>query len=151
MDLLAKIKADLTASLKEGAQRKTETLRMVLAAIHNAEVASRSAAERASLRDEEVRAVLQKEAKKRREAARAFREGGREELARKEEEELSYILPYLPQPVSDTELEARVKEIIERGTREFGAVMKEIMAEFRGRVDGKRASEIVRKQLSSCK
>ncbi|RMD67152.1 GatB/YqeY domain-containing protein [Candidatus Parcubacteria bacterium] len=149
MDLLAKIKADLAASLKQGAQRKTETLRMVLAAIHNAEVASRASQGDAPLRDTEVCAVLQKEAKKRREAARAFREGGREELARKEEEELSYILPYLPQPVSDAELAAKIQEVIGRGVREFGAVMKEVMAAFRGRVDGKKASEMVKKHLSS--
>src|SRR5215207_9469246 len=127
----------------------TATLRMALAAITTEEVAGSSARE---LSDEEVLKVLAREAKKRREAAEAFSSAGRAELAERERAEGGVLDGYLPTQLSDDEVADLVRGAITEtgatGMPQMGAVMKAAQARAAGRVDGRRLSAEVRRQLA---
>jgi hypothetical protein len=128
---------------------RTATLRMALTAISTAEVAGKTAKQ---LSDDEVLAVLTKEAKKRREAAEAFRDGGRPEQAAAEDAEAAIIAEYLPEPLTDDELHALVAEAItEAGAespRDMGKVMKLLTPRVAGRADGKTVAAAVKNRLA---
>ena len=104
-ELKERLRTDLTASMRARDELRTATIRMVLAAVANAEVAGAHARE---LSDDEVVSVIAKEAKKRREAADAFRKGGRPDSADREDAEAGVIADYLPTPLTETELTALV-------------------------------------------
>ena len=109
--LADQLQADLTAAMKARDEVRSSTLRMVLTAITNAEVAGKEAR---TLSDDEVMSVLSSEAKKRREAATAFTDGGRAEMAAKEEAEAAVIADYLPEPLTPAEIESIVAAAIEQ-------------------------------------
>jgi uncharacterized protein YqeY len=144
------IRADLTASLKARDSLRASTLRMVIAAISNAEVAGKEARE---LTDEDVLTVLTSEAKKRREAAQAFDAGDRPELAEKERAEAAILAEYLPAPLTDEEISAIVAAAIEstgaEGPKAMGAVMGVVQPQVRGRADGAVVAAEVRRQLGA--
>ena len=145
-----RLRTDLTASMKARDEIRSSTLRMVLTAITNAEVAGKEARE---LTDEDVLTVLASEAKKRREAATAFADGGRAEMAAKEEAEAAVIADYLPEPLSDAEVVAIVSAAIEQtgaageGMRAMGKVMGVVQPQVKGRADGSAVAAEVRRQL----
>lgn len=149
-DLKDRLRADLTASMKARDETRTATLRMILSAISTEEVSGKAAHE---LGDEDVLRVLTREAKKRREAADAFAGGGRPEQAAKESAEGQIIAGYLPAQLDDEQLEALVrKAVAETGATQgsqLGQVMRIAQAAAAGRVDGKRLSTEVRRQLAS--
>jgi uncharacterized protein len=122
---------------------------MVLTAVTNAEVAGAQARE---ISDDEVVGVLAKEAKKRRDAADAFRQGGRPDLAEREDAEAAVIAGYLPAPLTDDELDALVDAAVaETGAnslREMGAVMKRLATDVAGRADGARVAAAVKARLA---
>src|SRR3954465_4585808 len=137
MTLKERLRGDLTAAIKDRDELRTGTLRMALAAITTEEVAGKVARE---LDDDDVIAVLGREAKKRREAAEAFDDAGRAELAARERAEGEVLAGYLPAQLSDEELTALVAEAIaETGAdspRAMGQVMKLIGPRASGRADG---------------
>jgi uncharacterized protein len=141
MALLDEIRADLTDAMRAGEKEKVGALRLLLSELQKA------AKEGA---DDEV-AVLRRERKRRLEAARAYREGGRADLAEGEEAEAELISGYLPAELPEEELRA----IIEQAVRDSGAAtpqdmgkaMRQAMAAVDGRADGKRVSELVRASL----
>lgn len=147
--LKERLQSDLTAAMRERAETRTSTLRMALTAISTAEVAGKEARQ---LSDDEVVAVLTKEAKKRREAAEAYREGGRPDSAAAEEAEAEIIATYLPEPLTDDELRALVDEAIaEAGAespRDMGKVMKLLTPRVGGRADGKTVAATVKERLA---
>jgi len=147
--LKSTLRVDLHASMRERDQVRSATLRMALTAIANEEVSGTSARE---LSDDEVLKVLAKEAKKRREAATAYREAKRPELAAKEEAELTLLEAYLPAQLSDTELKALVARVLEEtgatGMPQLGQVMKAASALVAGRAEGGRVAAIVKSALS---
>jgi uncharacterized protein len=147
-ELKSRLKSDLTTAMKARDELSTATLRMVLTAVTNEEVAGTSARE---LSDDEVMRVLTREAKKRREAAEAFDQAGRTELADRERAEGVVIDTYLPTQLGDDELTALVAAAITEsgasGPRDIGAVMKAVGPKIAGRADGKRVSDEVRRQL----
>ena len=149
-ELKSTLHADLTTSMKARDELSTATLRMLLTAITNEEVAGSTARE---LTDDEVLRVINREAKKRREAAEAFGNAGRSEQARRELDEETVLNRYLPRQLDDAELSALVAAAIaEAGTteqRQMGLVMKAATPKIAGRADGKRVSDEVRRQLSS--
>jgi uncharacterized protein YqeY len=149
MKLKQRLQEDLTAAIKARDELRTATLRMALAAVTNEEVAGKTARE---LGDDEIVAVISREAKKRREAADAFRDGGRPELAEREQAEGAVLADYLPEPLSDEELAALVAEAItETGAdspRQLGAVMKIVTPQVAGRAEGGRVAAEVRRQLA---
>jgi len=148
--LKSTLRADLHTSMRERDQLRSATLRMALTAVTNEEVSGTTARE---LSEEEVLRVLTKEAKKRREAATAYMEAERPELAAKEEAELVYLEAYLPAQLSDAELEALVAQAITEtgasGMPQMGLVMKAAAALVAGRADGGRVAAIVKSALAA--
>jgi uncharacterized protein YqeY len=144
-----KLKADLTASLKSKDEVRLRTVRMALAAINVEEVAGKEARE---LTDDEVIKVLTKEAKKRREAAEAFRNAGRTEQAEAELAEQAVLEEYLPAQLSDEELAALVDAAIAEtgasGPQAMGQVMKAVNPKVAGRAEGGRVAALVRARLT---
>jgi hypothetical protein len=148
--LKARLQSDLNQAMKSRDELRTATLRMTLAAITTEEVAGAAARE---LSDDEVQRVITRETRKRREAADAFDQGGRAELADRERAEGAVLEGYLPNQLDDTELADLVQAaVVEAGAtepRELGAVMKLVQPRVAGRADGRRVSDEVRRQLSS--
>ena len=148
-ELKDRLRSDLTVSMRGRDELRTATIRMVLTAVTNAEVAGAQARE---ITDDEVVGVLAKEAKKRRDAADAFRQGGRPDLAEREDAEAAVIAGYLPAPLTDDELDALVDAAVaETGAtslREMGAVMKRLATDVAGRADGARVAAAVKARLA---
>jgi uncharacterized protein YqeY len=142
--------ADMRAALKARDELTTSTLRMALAAIGTAEVAGK---EKRDLSDDEVLAVLTKEAKKRREAAAAFADAGRAEQAAKENAEGEVLDRYLPKQLADDELAGVVREALTAGgfsgMGQMGPAMKAAQAAVAGRAEGGRVAQEVRRQLGA--
>lgn len=141
MTLADSVKSDLTTAMKAGEKDRVGTLRLLLSELQKA-------AKEGS--DDEL-AVLRRERKRRLEAASAFRDGDRPELAQAEEAEAQIIATYLPAELSEEELATIVNDAVaETGAtspKEMGAVMKAAMAKVAGRADGKRVSALVRSTL----
>jgi uncharacterized protein YqeY len=147
-ELKARLHSDLNTAMKARDELTVATLRMALTAVTTEEVAGKSARE---LSDDEVMRVLTREAKKRREAAEAFADAGRTELAERERAEGTVLDRYLPSQLGDDELgELVAAAITESGAtspRDMGAVMKIVVPQVAGRADGKRVSDEVRRRL----
>ncbi len=145
-----RLRADLTTAIKARDELRSSTLRMVLTSITNAEVAGKEARE---LSDDDILGVLSTEAKRRREAATAFKEGGREEMAAKEAAEGEIIADYLPTPLTESEIADLVTAVIaqtgtaDEGMRAMGKVMGVVTPQVKGRADGGAVAAEVRKQL----
>jgi hypothetical protein len=146
-----RLRNDLTGSIKARDELRSSTLRMVLAAITNAEVAGKQARE---LSDDDIVGVLSTEAKKRREAASAFADAGRAELADKERAEAAVIADYLPEQLDEAAIAEIVTAAIQQtgaadeGMRAMGKVMGVVQPEVRGRADGAAVAAEVKRQLS---
>ncbi|NUK22444.1 GatB/YqeY domain-containing protein [Streptomyces lunaelactis] len=150
--LKSKLQEDLTAAIRARDELRSSTLRLTLTAITKEEVSGKAARE---LSDDEVQKVIAKEAKKRREAAEAFTQGGRTESAEREKAEGVLLDAYLPQQLSDEELEQIVAAAVEEakgagaeGPRAMGAVMKIVNPEVAGRAEGGRVAAAVKKLLA---
>lgn len=145
-----RLRADLTTAIKARDDIRSSTLRMVLTALTNAEVAGKVAKE---LTDDEVLTVLSSEAKKRREAAVAFEEGGRPEQAAKERAETAVLQEYLPAQLGPEEIAAVVSAAVEQlgaagsGPKAMGQVMGIVTPQVKGRADGAAVAAEVRRQL----
>lgn len=145
-----RLRADLTTAMKARDEVRSSTLRMVLTAVTNAEVAGKVAKE---LTDDEVLAVLASEAKKRREAAVAFEEGNRPEQAAKERAETAILQDYLPEQLGVEEIAAIVTAAVEQagaagaGPKAMGQVMGLVSPQVKGRADGAAVAAEVRRQL----
>ena len=139
---------DMKTAMRSGDRVRRDTLCMALAAIKQVEIDQQT-----TLDDEQTLALLQKEAKKRQEAIADYNKAGRPEAAKGEHAELDIIKEYLPAQVSEEEITARAQAIIDEqglsGPRAIGAVMKQLMAEFQGRADGRVVNQIVRQLLSA--
>lgn len=148
--LKSTLRTDLHTSMRERDQVRSATLRMALTAVTNEEVSGTTARE---LSDDEVLKVLAKEAKKRREAATAYLEAKRPELAAKEEAELVFLEAYLPAQLSESEIQALVVQAISEtgasGMPQMGQVMKAANALVAGRADGGRVATLVKAALAA--
>lgn len=148
--LKEKLESDLKNALKAGESRCVSVLRMVISAIRNKEIETMK--KETGLSEDEIVAVLQTEARKRRDSVAEFRKGGREELARNEEAEIIILQPYLPAEASDEDVDNAVREAIrETGATspaDFGKAMKAAMAKLKGRADGNRVSLAVKRALA---
>ncbi|MEY2969476.1 MAG: hypothetical protein RIQ64_2103 [Actinomycetota bacterium] len=152
MTLKETIKADLTTAMKARDEMTTSTLRMVLSAITNAEVAGDQAV---TLDDNQMIAVLQSEAKKRAEAAQIYADAGRTEAATKEKAELVVIERYLPAAMSDDELNAIITEEVAKakasgaeGGKAMGAVVKAVRERAGSSADGSRIAAAVKAAIN---
>ncbi|MBE4735279.1 MULTISPECIES: GatB/YqeY domain-containing protein [Streptomyces] len=150
--LKSKLQEDLNAAIKERDELRSSTLRLTLTAITKEEVAGK---EKRELSDDEVLKVITKEAKKRREAAEAFAQGGRTESAEREKAEGVLLAEYLPKQLSDEELREIVVQAVEEvraagaeGPRAMGQVMKIVNPKVAGLAEGGRVAAIVKQQLA---
>ncbi|GAA1034946.1 GatB/YqeY domain-containing protein [Virgisporangium ochraceum] len=145
----ARLETDLRAAMKARDELVTSTLRMALTAVKAAEVSGKAARE---LTDDEVLGVLTKEAKKRREAAAAFADAGRDALATKERAEEEVLSGYLPAQLSDEEIADLLAGALAAGgfsgKQSMGPAMKAAQAAVAGRAEGGRVAAEVRRQLS---
>lgn len=147
MGIHDELKGELTKSVKAHDRERVGTLRYLLSALHNREIEKRSSGQNETLLDEDVRAVLGKEAKRRTEAIELFRQGGRDDLAAREEKELQVIREYLPTPLTREEIEREVEALVGESSRDFPSVMREAMGRMKGRADGALVGEIIKKKL----
>jgi uncharacterized protein YqeY len=149
MSLKAKLRDDLTESIRSRNELRSSTLRMILTAITNEEVSGKEAR---VLTDAEVITVLTREAKKRREAAEAFEQGGAPERSQREMAEGEVIAEYLPSPLSQDELNSLISEAIAatgaEGPSGMGVVMKYLQPKVAGRADGATVSSAVKTALA---
>ncbi|HEX3256393.1 MAG TPA: GatB/YqeY domain-containing protein [Gaiellaceae bacterium] len=147
MSLIARIEDELKEAMRARDQERTDTLRMTLASLRSAEKELQR-----PLKDDEELQVLQRERKRRNEAAEAFREGGRPERAEKEERELAVIEEFMPEPMSEEDIERIIDDAIaETGAtslRDLGRVMADVMPQVAGRADGSTVSQLVREKLA---
>jgi uncharacterized protein len=145
--LIARIEGELTAAMRARDRERADTLRLTLAALRSAE----KELQRPLAENEELQ-VLQRERKRRAEAADAFRSGGRDEQAAAEERELAVIEEFMPAPIDEDELERIVDDAIaETGAtslRDLGRVMADVMPQVAGRADGSEVSRLVREKLA---
>jgi uncharacterized protein YqeY len=139
---------DLKTAMKAGDKIALEVLRMLKSELKYKEIELGR-----DLNDEDYLSVLSSAAKRRREAITEFKKGGRDDLANKESAELDIINKYLPQQLSDTEIEKIVDEVIAEvqatTPADIGKVMKAVMPRVKGRADGRKINEIVGKKLNS--
>jgi uncharacterized protein len=149
--LKERLRSDLTVAIKNRDKVRSGTIRMVLTAITEAEVAGSKAIE---LSDQQVLDVVIREAKKRREAEEAYASAGRTELAEKEHAESDVLADYLPQQLTGSEISAIVADAIastgaaELGMKGMGKVMSQVTPQTKGRADGSVVAAEVRRQLS---
>ena len=150
--LKERLRADLTTALKARESLTVSTIRLALGAISTAEVAGTEARE---LSDEDVLEILTKEAKKRRESAAAFDEGGRPEMAQKERDEAAILAVYLPAALSQEEIAAIVTAAVEQtgaageGRTAMGRVLGVVQPQVKGRADGGAVAGEVKRQLGA--
>jgi len=132
--------------MKSGDKRRVGTLRLLLSTLKNEKIQAQR-----NLTAEEVEAVLRRSVKQRKDSIEQYGRGGRQDLVDAETEELAILEGYLPKGLSETEIEAALKDVIrEKGfssSKDVGPAMKELMTRHRGRVDGKQAQEIARRLL----
>jgi uncharacterized protein YqeY len=142
-----KLSEDLKAALKSGDKTKISTLRLVLNEIKNRKISDRTE----KIEDEKIIGIIQKMGSRHKESIAQFKKGGREDLVEKESKELSVLDAYLPEQLSEEELEKIVSESIAQAgassMKDMGKVMKDVMARVQGQADGKAVGEIVKKKL----
>jgi uncharacterized protein YqeY len=147
VSLITEIEAQLKDAMREGDAERRDALRLILSSLRGAE----KELQRALSEDEELQ-VLQRERKKRVEAAEAFHAAGREEQAEKEEAELDVLEEFMPEPLSDDEVEEIVDDVIAEvgatSMRDIGRVMADVMPQVAGRADGSAVSQLVREKLA---
>jgi uncharacterized protein len=145
--LIDELGDDVKDAMRAGDTARRDALRLILASLKSAEKDLLR-----PLSEEEELQVLQRERKKRIEAAEAFRGGGREEQAAKEEAELAVLEEFMPEPLTEEELERIVDDAIaENGAtsmRDMGRVMKDVMPQISGRADGAAVSQMLREKLA---
>jgi len=146
MELKAGLQEAAKAALKSRDTVKLSTLRLLLAAVHNEEIRLRK-----ELGAEEIQKVIATLSKQRSEAIELYRKGGRDDLAQKEEAELGILQAYLPQPLTEQEVQTLIRESIAElgatGVQDLGKVMKQVMPKVSGRTDGKRVNELAKALL----
>lgn len=146
MSLKLRIEEDLKKAVLQKEALRVSCLRLVKAAIKNKEIDKRG-----ELDEDQLIGILQTLAKQRKESIELFGKGGRQDLVDQETKELAIIEGYLPQPLSDGDLEKLVAETVQTlnvsGPKEMGRVMKEVMAKAKGRADGKKINELVKRKL----
>jgi len=140
--LKQKISDDVKQAMKSGDTVRRSILRLVLSAISNAEIAKRS-----PLEEGDILGIIAKEAKQHHESIDAFKQGNRADLVAREEAELAILQEYLPQQLTRAEIEETARRIIREvgaeGPRDRGKVMSQIIAELKGKADGREINEVV--------
>ena len=145
--LKLKLSDDLKQAMKGGDTVKRDTIRLVMSAINNAEIAKQT-----KLSDTDVIGIIAREIKQRQESIDAFKNGGRQDLVDKEQAEMTILQSYMPKQVGHDEVVAAAKRIIEEvgahGPSDKGKVMPKIITELKGKADGREINNVVTELLS---
>ena len=147
MNLKDRLTEDLKQAMRQGDERRKSTIRLVRAAIINAEIEQGE-----DLGEDEVLAIIAKQAKQRRESVAEFAKGGRQDLVDQEEEELQILLSYLPAQMSRDEIEVAAQQVIAEvgatSMAQMGEVMRQLMSQLKGKADGSLVNQVVREILT---
>ncbi len=145
--LKQKLSDDLKQAMRDGDKVKRSVIRLAMAAIKNAEIARQ-----ATLEDADVLGIIAKEARQRKESIEAFKQGNRQDLVTQEEAELAILQQYLPQQMTREEVITEVRRVIEevgaQGLRDKGKVMPKLIAQLKGKADGREINAVVTELLS---
>ncbi|MFC1968238.1 GatB/YqeY domain-containing protein [Chloroflexota bacterium] len=148
MTLLEKLREDLKQALKSDDRLRRSAIRLVMAGVQNAEIAQGS-----PLDDPGVLGIIAKEARQRRESIEAFTQGNRQDLVVQEEAELAILLEYLPQQMTREEIEVAARRVIDevgaQGIKDKGKVMSSLMAQLKGRAEGRDINAVVSDLLAA--
>jgi len=143
---LKKIENDVKDAMRAGDRPRVSTLRLLLSALKNEKIQAHR-----DLTDEEIEAVIRRGVKQRKDSIEQYAKGGRQDLVDAEQAEMDLLQTYLPQGMSEQELESAVKSVIAdrsiTSRKEMGAVMKELMTRYKGKIDGRQAQEIAQRLL----
>ena len=146
--LKERLTGDLKQAMKSGDTMRRNVIRLMMSAIQNAEIAKRD-----ELEESDIIGVIAKEARQRQESIDAFKQGNRQDLVAQEEAELVIIQEYLPQQAGHEEIVAAAQQIIAdvgaEGPRDKGKVMPRLIAQFKGKADGREINDIVTELLGS--
>jgi hypothetical protein len=146
--LKQKLMDDLKQALKERDKVKRSAIRLAIAAIKNAEIARQ-----ASLEDADILGIIAKEIRQRKESIEAFKLGNRQDLVAQEEAELAVLEQYLPRQMTREEIIAEARQVITevgaQGLRDKGKVMPQLIAQLKGKADGREINEVVTELLTS--
>lgn len=147
MSLIAQIQEELTKAMRERDAERRDTLRLILSSLQSAQKELQR-----ELQEQEELQVLQRERKRRAEAAEAFRTGGAEDRAEQEDRELAVIEEFMPEQLSEEELESIIDDVLAEcgatSMRDLGRVMADVMPQVAGRADGSQVSQLVREKLA---
>jgi len=145
--LAERLSEDLKQAMKEKDKLRLSVIRMVRAAIKNAEIEKRR-----PLNEDEIIDVLSRELKQRQESLQEFEKAGRQDLSEQVQQEIQILRQYLPEPLDDQALQELVKEAIQAvgaiSKRDLGKVMSYLMPKVKGRADGKKVNQMVQQQLN---
>lgn len=148
VSLKERLSSDLKQAMRGGDKVRRSVIRLVLAAVHNAEIARQAA-----LGDNDVLGVIAKESRQREESIEAFKKGNRPDLVAQEEAEKAVLQEYLPQQMTRDEVIAEARRVIEevgaQGPRDKGKVMPKLIAQLKGRADGREINTVVTELLGS--
>lgn len=148
MELKQKLTDDLKQAMKSGNKVKRSVIRLVLAAMNNAEIARQ-----APLEDSDILGIIAKEARQREESIEVFKQGNRPDLAAQEEAELAVLKEYLPRQMTREEIITAARRVIEevgaQGAKDKGKVMPKLIAQLKGRADGREINAVVTELLAS--
>jgi len=148
VSLAEKIRSDLQQALRQGDKVRCSVFRLVLASVRNAEIHQQK-----TLDDPDILAVIDKEAKKRRESIEAFEKGNRQDLVAQEKAELAILLEYLPEQMSHDEIVAQARKVINElgatGPGDKGKIMSQLMPQLKGKAQGQEVSAVVSELLSN--
>jgi uncharacterized protein YqeY len=146
-NLKQRLTDDLKQAMKGGDTLKRSALRLLMASIHNAEIAKRT-----TLEDADILGIIAKEVRQRQESIESFQQGNRQDLVAKEEAELAVLQGYLPQQMTHEEIVEAARQVIAevgaQGPADKGKVMPKIIAQLKGRADGREINEVVTELLS---
>jgi len=149
--ILEKVNEDLKKAMQGKDKLIVSVLRMLISAIRNKEISLRKG-ERIEMTDNQIIEVIKSEIKKRKDSVEAYVQGGRQDLADKEKKEEEMLKKYLPPQIPEEELEKIIREMIisigEVSEKNFGKIMGQVMSKVKGRADGNKVSEVVKKFLS---
>ncbi len=152
MGLREQLMEDLKEAMRQGNEARKRAIRLVIAAMKEAETELDAHGQRRHLDENGILALIAKQAKQRQESIQEYRRGGREDLVAEEEAELAILQGYLPRQLSREEIEAEARQVIAEvgaaGLRDMGKVMKPLMARLTGRADGQVVNQVVRELLT---
>ena len=147
MSLIVRIQEELSKAMRERDVERRDTLRLILSSLQSAQKELQR-----ELQEQEELQVLQRERKRRAEAAEAFRTGGAEDRAEQEDRELAVIEEFMPEQLSEEELESIIDDVLAEcgatSMRDLGRVMADVMPQVAGRADGSQVSQLVREKLA---